>query len=95
MPRPRPRERLHVRLQDGPCRGREFTIPRKLWDYGVLFVAGELERPWQAEETATPWSSLPPTYAYRRVLMGYRPTGKDEKPRYWYEWHYETPNRRN
>lgn len=92
---PRPREHLHIRLQGGPCHGREFTITRALWDYGVLFVAGELELEFEAAEDMSPWSPRPPTYVYRRVLMGYRPTGKAEKPRYWHEWHYENPNRRN
>jgi hypothetical protein len=81
-----------IRLTGGPCHGQEFTITRRLWDEGTVRVMGEAEEPW-ASEMDLPYRPLPPGYAYRRTLMGNRPTGST-KTRYWYEWHYENPNRK-
>lgn len=92
MPRPRPRQVLSVTLTGGPCHGQKYTIGRKLWDYGTLMVAGQLEEPWQAAEDMPLYGPLPPVYAYRRTLMGHRTPGAT-KARYWYEWHYERSTR--
>lgn len=87
MPRPRYRPYLHVTLTGGPCHGRECTIPRALWERGMLIVHGEPEQPFTAEEALHPYGPLPPVYAYQRQLMVYRAT-PGAKLRYRYEWHY-------
>lgn len=83
---------MHVRLMDGPARGQELTIPKDLWDYGILRVMVDSPEPFEPLEDMSPYAPKPAVHIYRRTLMAYRPTD-DTPPRYWHEWRYDRPNR--